>query len=130
MLGPVFVCVSGSVFSLLSTEDREKLKRASATAKQATSGQITSHTPEKPEASSTVKDSAMSSDVSFDGKSINPVLCLFYMVTSVAIGNKLYANDPAKRERYKAFMAGKAIQGKSWSVRVDIEIGTCTCTCS
>ena len=127
MLGNVLVCVSGSVFSLLSTEDREKLKRASASAKQATSGQIVSHTPEKPETSSTVKDSAMSSDVkdfSFDGKLINSVLCLFYMVIYLAIGNRLYANDPAKRERYKAFLAGKAIQGNSQSLRVDIEIGS------
>ena len=42
------ICYSvGSVFSLLSAKDREKLKRVSDTAKQVASGQSNSHTPEK-----------------------------------------------------------------------------------
>ena len=86
--GNTLVCVSGSVFSLLSAEDREKLKRVSASAKQVTSGQSAAHMPEVdklslPETASTIKDSGTSSDIkdfSFDGngKLTNAVICAYY----------------------------------------------------
>ena len=60
------------MFSLLSAEDREKLKRASASAKQTLSGPTAASTPEVetlsiPETSSNVKDH------SFDGELV--VVC-------------------------------------------------------
>ena len=60
-------CLVGSVFSLLSAEDREKLKRVSDSAKQVAAGQTALHTLTQKESISH-ETSSKSSDVSTDGE--------------------------------------------------------------
>ena len=67
IIGKYHDCLVGSVFSLLSAEDREKLKRVSDSAKQVAAGQTALHTLAQKESVSH-EASSKSSDVSTDGE--------------------------------------------------------------
>lgn len=110
------------MFSLLSAEDREKLKRVSDSAKQVVAGQSATRAPDKkngstsdsytsPETSSKPHGFSSSGECSYMIYTDHVVHILSILCTLSDI--KPFGSDPAKQERYTAFLAGRNPQGDS-----------------